>query len=249
MELKGSVAIVTGSSRGLGKAVAMALAREGAKVAVVARSETEGRFPGTIYKVEEEIKAAGGHAIAVRCDLTRPEDIERMAKEVLDAFGRVDILVNNAAAVVNGSVQSTRLDHWNLAFDLNVRAPFLCAKYVLPGMTARGAGSIVNITSGASRSTSPTNIPYAASKAALERMTLAMAEEVREHNVAVNALNPGGMRTEGVVYYRPKDFDWTGWASPEERCPAVLYLARQDAKGLTGKIVNASDFGKAWGNE
>jgi len=246
MALKGQVAIVTGSSRGLGKAVAIALAKEGVKVAVVARSEKEGRFPGTIHQTVEAIRSFGGEAVAIACDLTKEQDIERMFGTTLEKWGQVDILVNNAAAVVAGGVQNTRLDHWDLAFGLNVRGPFLCAKLALPRMIARRTGSIINISSGAARSRSPTNIPYAVSKAALERLTICLAEEVRGHNIAVNALNPGGMKTEGVIYYRPKDFDWTGFVAPEEVCPPILFLAQQTAETFTGKIVKAQEFRNTW---
>ena len=248
MSMQGLVAVVTGSSRGIGKGIAKVFGAEGAKVVVVARSEEEGgRLPGNIHLTTQEIQESGGDAMAVRCDVTDEEQVQALAKAVTDAYGRIDVLVNNAGIQVNLGLLEIQTRHWDLTMRVNLRGPFLCCKYLVPIMVKQRSGSIVNITSEAGETVRPGRISYAVTKAGLNIMTRGLAQEVEEYNIAVNALNPGGIKTEGAVFVRPPDFDWTGWEPPEVVGTATAWLAQQTAKSFTGQVVDRAEFGKTWG--
>ena len=246
-KLDGKIAIVTGSSRGIGKAVAMCFAKEGAKVVVAARTEEEGgRLPGTIHKTVDEIQAAGGEAIAVRIDVTDERSVEAMVRRTIEEFNRIDVLVNNAGiSIPRSNIVDVPLRRWDLILRVNVTGPFLCAKVVLPKMMEQRSGSIINISSGLASSRNPGGVPYAMTKAALDRFTFGLAEEVREYNIAVNALTPGTIKTEGVVYMQTTD-DWSGWRPPEVVGPPAIFLATQDAKSFTGRLVHTPEFRITW---
>ena len=248
MSMAGLVAVVTGSSRGIGKGIAKVFGEEGARVAVVARSEEEGgRLPGNIHLTVQEIQETWGEAMAFRCDVTDEEQVQALAAAVVGAYGRIDVLVNNAGVQVNVGLLDLQTRHWDLTMRVNLRGPFLCCKHLVPIMVQQGSGSIINITSSAGERVRPRGISYSVTKAGLNMMTLGLAQELEEHNIAVNALNPGGIKTEGAVLVRPADFDWTGWEPPEVVGAASAWLARQNAKTFTGRVVDRADFGKTWG--
>ncbi len=248
MSMEGLVAVVTGSSRGIGKGIANIFGEQGARVAVVARSEEEGgRLPGNIHLTVKEIQDAGGQAMAFRCDVTDEEQVEALAAAVVEAYGRIDVLVNNAGVQVNVGLLDLQTRHWDLTMRVNLRGPFLCCKYLAPIMVQQSSGSIINITSGAAERVRPNGISYSVTKAGLNMMTLGLAQELEDHDIAVNALNPGGIKTEGAVLVRPADFDWTGWESPEVVGEASAWLAIQNAKTFTGRVVDRAEFGKTWG--
>lgn len=249
MRLANKVAIVTGSSRGIGKAIALAFAREGAKIVVAARTEQvqDPRLPGTIYDTVQALHALGAEAIAVKCDISLEEDVERMVRETLTAFGRVDILVNNAAILFPAPILQLAFKQWHIMMKVNMNGMFLCTKAVLPHMVERKCGNILNITS---------NVPhmlahgvalgYGATKAAMNFLTQGLAVQLKASNIAVNALNPGPIKSEGAMFAMPNN-DWTGWHEPEFVGPAAIFLASQDAHGVTGQVVNAEEFGTTWG--
>lgn len=251
MRLANKVAIVTGSSRGIGKAIALAFAREGAQVVVAARTEQvkDPRLPGTIHDTLQAIRALGADAIAVKCDISVEEDVERLMQETLTAFGRVDILVNNAAILFPAPILQLPFKHWHIMMKVNMNGMFLCTKAVLPHMVERKSGNILNITS---------NVPhmlahgaalgYGATKAAMNFLTQGLAVQLKAYNIAVNALNPGPIKSEGAMFAMPNN-DWTGWHEPEFVGPAAIFLASQDAHGVTGQVVNAEEFGTTWGLE
>ena len=248
MSMEGLVAVVTGSSRGIGKGIANIFGEQGARVAVVARSEEEGgRLPGNIHLTVKEIQDGGGQAMAFRCDVTDEEQVEALAAAVVEAYGRIDVLVNNAGVQVNVGLLDLQTRHWDLTMRVNLRGPFLCCKYLAPIMVQQSSGSIINITSGAAERVRPNGISYSVTKAGLNMMTIGLAQELEEHDIAVNALNPGGIKTEGAVLVRPADFDWTGWESPEVVGEASAWLAIQNAKTFTGRVVDRAEFGKTWG--
>ena len=153
MKLRDKVAIVTGSSRGIGKAIAIGYAREGAKVIVMARTEEPGqsRLPGTIHQTAEEIRALDGECLPIRCDLTKDDEVEAMVNTVVERYGRIDVLVNNAAIILHSSVADTSFKLWDLLIKINVRAPVNLCKLVLPHMVKQRNGSIINITSESAR--------------------------------------------------------------------------------------------------
>jgi NAD(P)-dependent dehydrogenase (short-subunit alcohol dehydrogenase family) len=284
MALEGKVAIVVGASRGLGRSYAQALARAGAAVVVAARTEypaaatTEetivpgelhsgraaavmaGALPGTIYETAATIEAAGGRALPVKCDNTREDDIRAMVERTLEHFGRIDILVHNAGLVARFKTFDVSPEIFDHVFHVNVRGPYLCVRHVLPHMITRRAGAIVNITTG---SRNPGNqrlraaqgiLCYTVTKAALNRLTTYLAQEVAPHNIAVNALAPGFVLTEGAVASGAKDYDWKNPEvarkpnTAEAVGPPLVWLAEQTAETFTGKIVFADDFGTPdWG--
>jgi len=144
MRLSGNVAVVTGSSRGIGKAIAVGLAREGADIVVASRTEIENeRLPGTIYKTADEVRALGRRALPVRCDVTSEQSINDMVVKALAEFGRIDILVNNAGVAYPYPLVETPLKRWELMLKVNLTGAFLCIKAVLPKMIEQNSGSII----------------------------------------------------------------------------------------------------------
>jgi len=250
MKLKEKVAIVTGSSRGIGKAIAITFAKEGAKVVIAARTDKEWRLPGTIYQTAEEISSFEGIALPIKMDVTNEVEVEEMVKRTLQEFGRIDILVNNAAIGYYFPLKDVSIKHWDLVMKVNLRGPFLCIKFVLPTMIEQKSGNIINISSRAAEnvySSLPgrsgerviSGIAYGASKAALERLTIGLAAEVEEYNIAVNALKPGAaVLTEGLKSWRPEIENYASkLVSPYQyMTKAAVFLATQDAKGITGRV-------------
>ena len=256
MPLSGKVAIVTGASRGIGKAIALGLAREGASVVVAARSEVERPgLPGTIHATAAEIHALGGTALALRCNLREEESIYAMVDRATEAFGRIDVLVNNAGIGSYRPFLETAVKQWDLVMDIDLRAPFICCKAVAPIMVDGGGGSIVNVSSHAATNIFSSTLgtdpgagialvgqDYGAAKAGLERFTWGLAAELGPYNIAVNALKPlRPVLTEGFQAQRP-DADFSTWATPEDMVKAVIFLAQQDAHGLTGASVTDAEL-------
>ena len=247
--LDGKVVVVTGSSRGIGKAIAQECGAQGAKVVVVARTEEAGgRLPGTIHQTVQEIQDAGGQAMAVRCDVTDEEAVQALVASVMGAHGRIDALVNNAGIQVNVGLLELQTRHWDLTMRVNLRGPFLCCKFIAPVMVGQRSGSIVNITSGAAENPRANGVSYAVTKAGLNAISFGFSQELAEYNIAVNSLNPGGVKTDGAVAVRPTDFDWSGWESQEVVGPSAAWLCWQTSQTITGRVVDRSEFGKTWGS-
>jgi len=245
MKLDGKVAIVTGGSRGIGKQIALTFAREGAAVAVVARTEKEGgKLPGTIHQTVDEIRALGGRAVAIRTDITVDEDVERMAQKTLEEFGRIDILLNDAAANFNSMIADLPIKRWDLMMRVNLRGTFICTKAVLPTMMAQHSGNIICMTSiAAKRGAPPGEVCYSITKAGIELFCWGLAQEVKEYNIAVNDLYPtGGVKTDGfyTVFKNVKldEERLRRMKEPEQIAEAALWIASQDAKTFTGRSVN-----------
>lgn len=238
-DLSGRVAIVTGSSRGIGKRIALAFASQGAKIAVCGRTE-EARpgIEGTIGQTVSEISNAGGEAIAVRCDVSSEADVVSLIERTVATWGRIDILVNNAGMSRWALLVDTPVKEWDKVIAVNLRGTFLCSKMALPHMINAKRGSIINITSwaaGADRK-SRAGLSYGASKAAIERFSQGLAEEVSEHNIAVNALKPiKPVDTEGMRLNAPPS-ERVNWVSAEKMCKGAVFLSKQDARGVTGGV-------------
>ena len=256
MPLQNKVAIVTGGSRGIGRAISMGLAQAGARVVVSSRTEADqsvaNPFPqysaGTIHQTAQEIQDLGGQAVAFKCDLTDDAEIQSLVQTALDRFGRIDVLVSNAGIDLEAPVPDLELQAIDQCLAVNVRAPLLLCKHALPAMIGQqSGGSIFAVTSGAARGYRPGRVGYSMSKAALDRMFLSLAEEVRPHNIAVNLFSPGRVDT-----WMNRNGDWPGTAHipmvpPGEVVPAALWLAQQTATTFTGNIVERSEFGVSWG--
>ena len=243
--LGGQGAIVTGSSRGIGRAIAIGFARAGAKVAVVGRSSDPGASPLTIEGTVGEIQAAGGEALAVRCDITREADVLSLVEQVMTAWGQIDVLVNNAGIIWGRGLLETPTAKWNEIMRTNLDGVYLCTMAALPRMIAGGGGSIINISSGRGRSEDARSVAYAASKAAVTRLSIKLAAEVKPFNVAVNALDPGATLVERAS---STGGDRVGWKRPEEKniVPACIFLAQQRGDGFTGQEVDEARFGAGW---
>lgn len=242
MKLRAKVAIVTGASRGIGRAIALALAREGADVVIAARTEEEkGPLPGTIHKTANEIRALGRRALAIKTDVTKEEEVEEMVRRTLAEFGPIDILVNNAGINVPGRVLDIPIKRWDLIMAVNLRAAFLCTKAVLPKMVEQRSGSIINLSSILGTREIVGGVAYGVTKAAIERFTYGLAEEVREYNIAVNALCPSYTDTEGIRVWAG-DADRSGWQKPEMWGRYAVFLAAQDAQSLTGRVLTAEEL-------
>ncbi len=270
--LAGRAAIVTGGSRGLGRAIALALAAEGAAVAVAGRTEQvwDDRLPGTIGETVADIEVAGGRGVAVRADLTDRDDVARLVGQARDALGPITILVNNAAFTAPGrppvagapprvkpaksapgdakpgwpGFVSTPLAAYRRHFEVAVFAAYELMQMVCPDMIDAGGGSIINITSVASRM--PGNGPYpdrsggvlpgyGGSKAALEHLTQCAAFDLADHNIAVNALSPSKpILTPGLAYYAREFVDT---APANEFAQAAVELALVDPGNVTGRTI------------
>ena len=250
MKLAGRVAIVTGSSRGIGKDIALAFAAEGADVVVAARSETQPdpRLPGTIYETAKEIEGLGRRALAVKTDVTNEEEVATMAQRTLDTFGRIDILVNNAAVLVPRGILDLPTRHFDLHYRVNLKGPILCIRAVLPTMLQQEQGWIINISSVAAKFPGPgpytdvqpvRAVMYAATKAALERLTQALAVEYQAQGISVNVLSPvGRVRTPGNVFgMTPPGGTPEAFEKAEAMGKAAVFIASQPAGAYTGNLV------------
>jgi len=249
-KLKGKVAIVTGASRGIGEAIALRYAQEGARVVVSARTIDDGDhvLAGGINNVVQRIVDAGGQAIAVRSDLAIKEHRENLVKEALAAFGSVDILVNNAAVTYFVQVKDFTDKHRNLMFEVQVNAPFHLSQLVLPAMQARGSGWILNISSHAAIHPAKEvagrgGTVYGMCKAALERFTTGLASEVYDDGIGVNVISPGLVATPGVVHHQliTADTPVENITPVENMAEACLRLVYGDPQELTGKVTYAVD--------
>jgi NAD(P)-dependent dehydrogenase (short-subunit alcohol dehydrogenase family) len=255
-DITGKVAIVTGGSRGIGRAICIGLAQAGVRVAVASRTEVDAssdsdfrRYAsGTIHQTAETIRAQGGAAVGIRCDLSRAEEIQSLVETTLEHFGRIDILVSNAGIDCEAPVPDLDVELLDRCLAVNVRAPLLLCKYALPAIMAQNSGgSIFALTSGSARTYRSGRVAYSMSKAALERMFLSLAEEVRAENIAVNVFGPGRVDT-----WMNRQGDWPGTAhipmvQPEEVIPAAVWLAGQNAQTFTGQVVERAEFGTTWG--
>ncbi len=244
-----TVAIVTGASRGIGRHIALALARDGMDIVCAARStkDAPSKLPGTIEETAEQVEALGGRALAVACDIRDEAQVDAMIARTIDAFGRVDLLVNNAAVVAPAPFAEITIKRWDLMLDVNLRGTMLCSRAVLPRMIEQGAGKIINISSGAVTDAEITAklgiIPYAVSKAAVEALTQALALELQPRGVAVNCLRiESAIATEGAKLADP-GVD-SGWEQPETAADAVCWLAAQD-RSYTGHVITMAEAREA----
>ncbi|MFC1918963.1 SDR family NAD(P)-dependent oxidoreductase [Chloroflexota bacterium] len=258
-KLSGKVAIVTGASRGIGKATALLFAAEGAKVVCAARTLNEGEhmLGGSISTTVSEIRNAGGAALAVQTDASDEESCANLVETTRQQFGPADVLVNDAALNYYVPIKDYSVRRWVRAFAVNVHGPFMLSQKVLPDMIERGSGSIVNVSSGSA--VGPGRGPYTgcggggtmygATKAALERFSQGLAEEVYQYGISVSAVSPSlVVPTPGTVYHKlVSGFDDPLGEPPEMMAKAILLLATEPLDKVAGRVTYSQEILQEFG--
>ena len=247
MKLAGKAAIITGAGRGIGRAITLAFAQEGADVLVASRTLSE------VAKTTEEARALGRHALALKVDVSNRDEVERMVAQALEEFGKLDILVNSAGIYgAIGPLVDNDPEKWVQTVRINLFGSFFCARAVLPVMIRQRRGKIINLSGGGASSPLPNFSAYAASKAAIVRLTETLAEEVKGFNIQVNAIAPGAVNTRLTdeilaagaaageqaltVARRVKEKEGV---TPEAAGELAVFLASDDSDGLTGRLISA----------
>ena len=238
MRLGGKVAIVTGGARHIGAAYARKLAAEGAAVVIADILDGE--------PVAEEIRSKSGQALALKIDVSKEEDTKRMAAETVKTFGRIDILVNNAAIFINiqrHPFYEITAEEWDRVSAVNIKGPFLCAKAVFAQMKEQKSGKIINISSSTAYWGTPNFLHYVASKAALIGMTRSLARELGEFGICVNAIAPGLVEHEGqnapkaLTELQLKERSIKRLQTPDDLLGTLLFLASSDSDFMTGQTI------------
>lgn len=236
--LKDQVAIVTGASRGIGKATAIALASEGAKVVI-----NYARSSGAAEALVAEIQAAGGEAIALQADVSQEDQVADLVEKTLAQWGQIDVLVNNAGITKDTLLMRMKLDDWQAVIDLNLTGVFLCTKAVTKPMMKKRRGRIINITSVAGLMGNPGQANYSAAKAGVIGFTKTIAKELASRNIVANAVAPGfiatdmteGLAADEILKYIPLG----RYGQPEEIAGMVRFLAADPAAAyITGQTFN-----------
>jgi NAD(P)-dependent dehydrogenase (short-subunit alcohol dehydrogenase family) len=232
--LERKVALVTGASQGLGRALALAYAREGATVVLNARSYE------SIRDVVEEIHDLGTEVLGIGADVTSSSDVQDLVDVAVEHYGGIDVLVNNAGLLgPRVAIEEYPEDEWRSVLDANLTGPFLVSKAAIPHM--RESASIINVTSGVSVEGRAEWGAYSVSKFGLEGLTQILAAELKDRGIRVNSVDPGGMRTEMRAAAYP-DEDPTSRISPEENTAVFLYLASDESRDVTGERFKAQEF-------
>lgn len=246
MQLEGKVAIVTGSSSGLGRAIAILFAQEGAKVVVNANKNVAGGEETTAM-----IEEAGGEAILVQASVASSEDCKRLVQAAVDNFGGVDILVNNAGVEIRGGVLALSEEEWDQMLNVDLKGIFLCSKAAIPHMIEAGGGSIVNVGSVLSFDVIPERAAYCAAKAGAVHLSKSMALDYAKYGIRSNLLAPGAFLTPLLEQSMIDSGDYEGtkavltnksvfgrMGEPEELARAALFLASDESSFVTGSVLN-----------
>ena len=258
MKLLGKVALITGASRGIGRELALQLAKEGADIVVAARTQqaSESPYSGTIGQTADQVRALGRRALAVKAALSVPEDVVAMCKKAIDEFGHVDILVNNAAHMDIKEGHYTpfldfTLEQWNKFVAINLTASFITCKQLVPHMIKQGGGLILCSTSVVAVQDIPPGLPgkgstsvgYPTTKAALNRFVLALAKELKPHNIPIIAVEVGSTIVERRSVGKVAEWFGPGEHPPELPAKVMWYLSTcSNPMWYTGKVIVAKDF-------
>ncbi|HEX7230208.1 MAG TPA: SDR family oxidoreductase [Candidatus Binatia bacterium] len=228
MKLENKVALITGGSRGIGKAVAAAFAREGAKLGLCARSADE------LQQTVAELRGMRADAQGWTCDVTMEASVKEFVHGALTTFGRIDVLVNNAGVMTRPApMVELEVRKWDYTIAVNLRGPFLVTQAVLPFMLKQKSGSIINVSSTIGRSAYPNFVAYATSKWGLEGFTQTLAAELRSTHIRVNSVDPGYVATK-LTGYRG--------SNPESVTDVFVYLGSDESKAVTGKMLSSSSW-------
>jgi len=247
MKLRDKVAIVTGAGRGIGKAIALTFASEGADLTVVSRTVNE------VERTAREVRKLGRRALALKVDVSNEDDVRRMVEETLNVFSGIDILVNNAGILGPvGPLHENDVKEWVETVYINLIGTFLCCRAVLPVMIKQRSGKIINLSGGGAVYPKPYFSAYACSKAAVVRLTETLAEEVKKYNIQVNAIAPGAVKTKMVeqmveagcragfkALTEARLVLEGGGAGFEPVTSLAVFLASEDSNGLTGRLISA----------
>ncbi|MBU8877798.1 3-oxoacyl-[acyl-carrier-protein] reductase [Bacillus sp. FJAT-29790] len=242
MKLEGKTALVTGASRGIGREIALELARQGANVAVNYSGSEE-----RANQVVDEIKALGREAFAVRCDVSNGESVASMVKETIDTFGKLDILVNNAGITKDNLLMRMKEDEWDDVININLKGVFLCTKAVSRQMMKQRSGRIINISSIVGTSGNPGQANYVAAKSGVIGLTKTTAMELASRGITVNAIAPGFITTdmtdklsEEVKDQMLKQIPLAQFGEPSDIANAVVFLASDDSRYMTGQTLHVN---------
>ncbi len=259
-KLDGKAVVVTGTSRGIGAAIAKMFAAEGGRVVCAARTLKEGdhQFEGSLEKTVGDIRSAGGEATAVAVDISEPAECERLMHEARAAYGPIDVLVNNAALTYFMPIKDYPVNRWMRSWAVNFHAPFMLSKLALEDMLLRRSGAIVNISSGAAIGPGrgpyrgdllPGGTCYGSEKAALERFTQGLAAEVQGDGVSVTCFSPSQVvPTPGTVHHRlVRGLDDPRGEAPEIMAKAALLLATEPLEKVTGRVTYSQQILKEFG--
>jgi len=228
VSLKDKVALVTGGGRGIGKAVALAYAREGVKLVLCARTASE------VEQTAGEIRGLGTECLGIVCDVSLEDSVAMLLKDLENQFGRVDILVNNAGVMTRPvSLVELEVRKWDYTLAVNLRGTFLVTRTILPLMLRQKIGSIINVSSTIGRGAYANFAAYAVSKWGVEGLTQTLAAEVKSHNIRVNSVDPGYVATK-----------LTGYAGsrPESVTEVFVFLASDESRGITGRRFSSSNW-------
>ena len=231
MKIENKVALITGAGRGMGRAIALGLAKEGVKIALTGRNQE------LMNKVTKEIESIGGKAKTFLLDVTNDYQAESVSKEVFEEWGSIDILVNNAGVILyDKPVWETTLEDWNFIIDTNLKGTFLTCKAVLPYMMEKGEGYIINIGSSSGKEPDDEYGPYAASKWGVVGYTASLAKSLSGQGIIVNGINPTWVDTDMARTYIPEGDP--EWVTPDEISNAAIYLLTKAPKAMTGKFID-----------
>ena len=231
MSLNGKVVLITGAGRGIGRAIALAFAGEGAQVAAT------GRNMQRLGETVDEIRAGGGTAAAFALDVTNSEEAVRVANQVVSNWGRIDILVNNAGVITyNTPVWSTTIEQWDQVMNTNLRGTFLVSRAVIPHMMQRQEGVIINVGSSSGRQPDSDYGAYATSKWGVVGYTASLANSLHPHGIRVNGINPGWVDTDMARENCPRGNP--EWITGEQIAQAALYLATRAPNAMTGQFID-----------
>jgi NAD(P)-dependent dehydrogenase (short-subunit alcohol dehydrogenase family) len=252
MRLRDKVALITGGTSGIGRATALLFAQEGAQVAITGRNETRGQ------QVRAEIEQAGGQALFLRADVRLPEECRRAVQDTVQAFGRMDILFNNAGVFYPHTVIDCTEEEWDLTVDTCLKGTYLMSKYALPIMVAQGSGAIINNASGWGLVGGNEAAAYCAAKGGVVLLTKAMAVDHSQQGIRVNCVCPGDVDTPMLIAdAESRGMAWNAYladaanrpmgriSQPQEIAKAVLFLASDDASFVTGAILAVDGGGTA----